>query len=112
MVMAASRTAAERYFAERTTDPEYRRSYEAARALIDRTDAFIRALDERREHLGLSKAELARRSDLPPAAVRRLFSVQRSNPTLETLFALADALELDLQPTPRPDAEGRDTHAP
>jgi hypothetical protein len=31
---------------------------------------------------------------MPPAAVRRLFSQQQKNPTLSTLVAIADALNL------------------
>ncbi len=54
-----------------------------------------------REVLGLSKAELGRRADLAPEAVRRLFSVDSPNPTAITLAALAEALDLDLVPTPR-----------
>jgi transcriptional regulator with XRE-family HTH domain len=73
--------------------------YEHAGHRIDQIDRVIRALDHRREELNLSKAELARRADMPPEAVRRLFSAERPNPTLHTLAAIADALELDLTPT-------------
>lgn len=95
------RTGAERYFADQQQDPEYRAAYDEARRRIDQVDAIVRALDQRREALGLSKAELARRADLAPEAVRRLFSVDSPNPTAITLAALADALELELVPTPR-----------
>lgn len=61
----------------------------------------MRTLDERREALGLSKAELARRAELTPEVVRRLFSVDDPNPTISTLTALADALDFDLVPTLR-----------
>jgi len=95
------RTGAERYLAEWRKDPEYRSAYDEARRRIDQVDAIVRALDERRESMGLTKAELARRADLAPEAVRRLFSVVSPNPTAITLAALADALDLDLVPTPR-----------
>jgi transcriptional regulator with XRE-family HTH domain len=57
-------------------------------------DDVICSLDARRVEIGLTKAELARRADMPPAAVRRLFSQQQKNPTLTTLIAIADALDL------------------
>jgi transcriptional regulator with XRE-family HTH domain len=57
-------------------------------------DDVVHSLDARRVELGFTKAELARRADMPPAAVRRLFSQQQKNPTLTTLMAIADALDL------------------
>ena len=98
---AKPRTGAEKYLARQRKDPEYKAAYDEARRRIDQVDAIVRALDDRREALGLSKAELARRADLAPEAVRRLFSVDSPNPTAITLAALADALDLDLVPTPR-----------
>lgn len=66
------------------------------RRRIDAIDRLVRALDERREKLGLSKAELARPAELAPVAMRRLFSVDSPNPAIGTLTALADALGLEL----------------
>jgi len=57
-------------------------------------DDVVRSLDARREELGMTKAELARRADMPSAVIRRLFSQQHKNPTLTSLVAIADALEL------------------
>ena len=57
-------------------------------------------LDQRRCNLDLSKAELARRANLRPEVIRRLFSAERPNPTLATLVALAEALELELAAKP------------
>ena len=91
-----ARTGAERYFAERMLDPEYRREYEAASVRIRTTDAIVRSLDARRQAEGLTKAELARRAHLPAEAVRRLFSADRANPTLGTIAALAGALDVEL----------------
>lgn len=99
--MAATQTGAERYFARRLTDPEYRQAYEEARERIEQIDSVIRVLDARREELHLTKAELARRAGVKPEAIRRLFSAERPNPTLTTLVALAGALELEIMPTPR-----------
>ena len=99
--MAATQTGAERYFARRLQDPEYRRAYEEARERIDQIDSVIRYFDARREELHLTKAELARRAGVKPEAIRRLFSAERPNPTLTTLVALAGVLDLEILPTPR-----------
>lgn len=90
------RTGAERYFDRRLEDIEYREGYERARERIAQFDEVIRALDERRVKLDLSKAELARRAEMPPDAVRRLFASGPSNPTLRTLTAIAEALGLKI----------------
>lgn len=94
------RTGAERYLADRRDDPEYEREYDAARRRIDQIDSIIRMFDQRRCNLELSKAELARRANLRPEVIRRLFSAERPNPTLATLMALAEALELELAAEP------------
>ncbi len=105
------RTGAERHLAIQRKNPDYRAVHDQARRRIDQVDAIVRALDERREALGLSKAELARRADLAPEAVRRLFSTEAPDPTIATLVALADALDLDLVATHRA-KPGRNTKEP
>src|SRR3546814_13016169 len=103
--MASKRpTGAERYLAGQLADPEYRDAYDEARRRIAQVDELVSALDGRRVELGLSKAELARRADLAPEALRRLFSIESPNPTASTPPALADAHYLDLLLTPRPQA--------
>lgn len=97
-------TGAERYLKNRRKDPDYDRAYAAARHRIDQIDAIIRALDERRCNLELTKAELARRADLRPEVIRRLFSAENPNPTLSTVVALAGALELELTAEPWEDS--------
>ena len=88
------KTAAEKYLDQRRSDPEYAEAYETASRRVAMFDDVVHSLDSRRVELGLTKAELARRADMPPAAVRRLFSQQQKNPTLSTLVAIADALNL------------------
>jgi DNA-binding phage protein len=100
--MVRPRTGAERYLAARLGNPGYRAEYEAARRRIAQVDAFVEALDARRAAMGLTKAELARRAGMKPEAIRRLFSVERPNPTLSTLVALAGALDLEIRPQPLP----------
>ena len=96
------RTGAERYLAKQRKTPEYRAAHDSARGRIGQVDTIVRALDDRRRALGLAKAELARRADLAPEAVRRLFSIEAPNPTIVTLVALADALDLELTVAQRP----------
>lgn len=97
----AARTGAERYFEKQRADPEYEDAYQEAAATVRAIDDLVRSIDSRREALGLSKAELARRAGLPAEAVRRLFTMRSPNPTATTLVALARALELDLVAEPR-----------
>jgi ribosome-binding protein aMBF1 (putative translation factor) len=96
-----ARTGAERYFEKQRADPEYERAYQEAAATVRAIDDLVRSIDSRREALGLSKAELARRAGLPAEAVRRLFTMRSPNPTATTLVALTQALELDLVAEPR-----------
>ena len=101
MVTRRTRTGAERYFAARAGEPGFEASYDEARRKIDQIDQIVRALDDRRVALGMTKAELARRAELAPEAIRRLFSVDSPNPTIGTLTAIADALDLELVPRVR-----------
>lgn len=90
-------TGAERYFDARATrSPEYRESLDAARARIAAVDGVVRALDERRRDLGLSKAELARQAGMRPEVVRRILGAGQANPTLSTVISLASAMSMDV----------------
>jgi DNA-binding phage protein len=95
-------TGAERYFADRSSEAGYREAYDTARARIDQIDRLVRSLDEHRERCGITKAELARRAELAPEVVRRLFSVDSPNPTISTLISIAEALDLEIVPQLRP----------
>ena len=91
----------ERRRARRMADPEYRAAYERSAREIAQTDAVIRALDELRIELGVSKAELARRVNRNASSVRRLFTASRVCPELSLIVALADALGAELRVIPR-----------
>lgn len=93
----ATRTGAEKYFAERMKSESYAESYRRARSRVAVVDELMQSLDEERRVRNLSKAELARRAGLKPEAVRRLFSQAPVNPTLSTLCALADALDVEVR---------------
>lgn len=103
------RTAAEDRFARLRSEPEYGEAYQIASRRIAMFDDVVRSLDARRLGLGLTKADVAARANMPAAAVRRLFSQQQKNPTLVTLVAIADALDLHISVTPRKDVSERST---
>ena len=97
LILMARRTGAERYFETRAaSSPEYRAALEDARSRIAAVDGVVRALDERRQVLGLSKAELARQAGMRPEVVRRLLGAGRANPTLATVISLARVMSLDV----------------
>lgn len=81
----------ERRLARRLQDPAFRSEYEQASREIEQTVAVLRALDSRRQEVGISKAELARKIGKRPEAVRRLFSAG-GNPELNTVAAMAAVL--------------------
>jgi ribosome-binding protein aMBF1 (putative translation factor) len=98
----------ERRRAERMRDPEFRAAYERAAREIAQTDQVIRALNELRLELGMSKAELARRINRNASSIRRLFTTQRVRPELPLVAAIADALGAEIRVVPRePDRDRR-----
>ena len=96
-----TRTGAERYLSTLVARPGFAEEYDEARRRIDQIDRLVNALDEQRTALDISKAELARRADLAPEVVRRLFSAENPNPTIGTLTAIADAMGLEFVPRER-----------
>jgi DNA-binding phage protein len=92
--------------------PEYREALDAARAHIAAVDSVVRALDERRRVLGLSKAELARQAGMRPEVVRRILGAGPANPTLSTIISLASAMSMDVTvsaPTDRTQSAASET---
>ncbi len=82
-------------------DADYDLAYKTSRRRIEQIDAIIRTLEQRRCSLDLSKAELARRANLRPEVIRRIFSAESPNPTLATLVALAEAMQMELSAEPQ-----------
>lgn len=70
------------------------------RARIAAVDRVVRALDERRRDLGLSKAQLARQAGMRPEVVRRILGAGPANPTLSTVISLASAMSMDVTISP------------
>lgn len=104
------KTTFDKYLATQLRDADFRRAYQSARLEIDSVDAFVRALDARREQAGITKADLAKRVGMSPAVVRRLFTASDPNPTLDTVVRLAVALDCNLGLQPR--AAGRRARKP
>jgi DNA-binding XRE family transcriptional regulator len=81
----------EEFEAELLQNPEIRREYEALKPKYD----MIRNLIERRNKLSISQAELAKMIGTRQPAISRL---ERGdyNTTIDTLFKVASALDLDV----------------
>jgi transcriptional regulator with XRE-family HTH domain len=75
-------------------NPEFLRAYVIESIRISTVDAILGQLDEVREEIGITKAELARAIGAEPASLRRLFASNAVNPTLGTLADMAAALGL------------------
>jgi ribosome-binding protein aMBF1 (putative translation factor) len=82
--------------ARQLADPERRRDYELARSEIEQSNSVIRALDELREEMGLSKSQLARDIDRNDAAMRRFFTAD-VNPEFRLVAAVAARLGAHLE---------------
>jgi DNA-binding phage protein len=97
----SARSHHDRYLAKRMEDPEFRREFEPEVAAISAVDAVVHALDALRAEYGMTKADLAREIGKNPASVRRLLTLDGSNPELRTVVAMADALDADIRIVPR-----------
>ena len=81
--------------ARKTQSPRFAAAFDQAVHEIEATNEFMSAIAEILEERGLSKAELARRIDRDPSAVRKLF-LDGANPTLDTALRVLHALGLEL----------------
>lgn len=77
-----------------------RPGYAAGRQRIDAFDGVIRGIDQKREELGWTKADLARAASMRPEGVRRIFSMAAPNPTLATVVSLASVVGLRVSVEP------------
>ncbi|HEY2518401.1 MAG TPA: helix-turn-helix transcriptional regulator [Polyangiaceae bacterium] len=94
----SKRTGFDKFFDEQMNSSEFARAYDDARAEIDTIDRFMRELDALREEQKLSKAALARAAGMKPDMVRRLFTAEHPNPTLDTVVRLMTALNRTFAP--------------
>ena len=86
-------------------DPEFLRAYLTESLRVATIDQLVQDLDEARNSLGLSKAELARAISAEPAVIRRLLSPGHRNPTIGTLAEVAATLGLKVALVPMTDDE-------
>ncbi len=91
----------ERIRAETLTDPRRRARYERQKRVLTGTRRLLQTIEAERERIGLSKADVAERIGTNPSVVRRLLTSATSNPTLQTILNLLDAVGLDLVVQPR-----------
>lgn len=90
--------------------PQRRARYERSRKQVLATRLILQQIDAERERRGLTKTALAREVGTTPSVIRRLFSSETSNPTLGTVVAVLEALDLAVEVRP---AQGhRRTAAP
>lgn len=75
--------------------PAFAEAFDRAQRDIEATNEFMAAIADILEERGLSKAELARRIDRDPSAVRKLF-LEGANPTLDTALQVLHALGLEM----------------
>lgn len=92
-------------------DSEFREEFLRQHARTLTLDRIVNALEERREYLGVSKADLARHLQGSPPAVRRLLTATNPNPTLATLVDVAAALGLRLTLEAIPPKEAKESPA-
>ena len=95
--MPRVKTGFDKYVRARMQDPEFASAYKEARAEIDAIDRLMRQIDVARARARLSKADLARRASAPQESVRRLLTAKQSNPTLQTVVRLAQAVGLRVE---------------
>ncbi len=103
--MAVTRSVYRDNLVEELKDPEFLRSYITESLRVATIDQLVKDLDDARNELGLSKAELARAISAEPAVIRRLLSPGHRNPTIGTLAEVAAALGLKVALVPMSDDE-------
>lgn len=88
------------FFAEQMRSPSFARAYASARAEVATVDTIVRAIDAAREARGMTKAELARAAGMAPEMLRRLFTAEEPNPTIETVVRVLAAVGSTLAVVP------------
>ena len=90
---------------ENFLDPEFKRRYVLDSQRIAAIDRIVNDLNDLRDQLGMTKADLARAVDRTPEAVRRLFTAKTVNPELGFIAELAAALGHEVVLRPMSDAK-------
>jgi transcriptional regulator with XRE-family HTH domain len=97
--------------AQEMEDPEFRREFFLERLRISTIDDLIGNLDEAREELDLSKADIARAVGAQGSVIRRIFSSDDASPTLATITELAAAVGMRVVTVPMTPEERRGAFA-
>ncbi|MGI5835644.1 MAG: helix-turn-helix transcriptional regulator [Chloroflexota bacterium] len=86
--------------------PSEKDEYERSVRTMTMIRKLLMAIDEERERRNMTKNELAELAGVHPQVIRRLFTSERANPTLKTVFSVLAALKIDLEfKTPEATAE-------
>ncbi|WP_019873988.1 helix-turn-helix domain-containing protein [Sporichthya polymorpha] len=93
-------------------DPGFRRQYLLESERIATIDRIINQLEEVREQLGMSKADLARAIGRTPESIRRLMTAKSVNPQLSLVTEIASALGYRVTLSPMSAAERREVAEP
>jgi DNA-binding XRE family transcriptional regulator len=93
-------------------DAGFRRQFLLESERIATIDRIINQLDEVRQDLGMSKAELARAIGRTPESIRRLMTAPSVNPQLSLVAEMASALGYRVTLAPMSAAERREIAEP
>lgn len=93
-------------------DPAFRQQYLLESERIATIDRIISQLEEVREQLGMSKADLARAIGRSPESIRRLMTAKSINPQLSLVAEIASALGYRVTLSPMTAAERREVAEP
>lgn len=93
-------------------DPGFRRQFLLESERIATVDRIINQLDEVRQDLGMTKAELARAIGRTPESIRRLMTAPSVNPQLSLVAEMASALGYRITLAPMSAADRREIAEP
>lgn len=93
-------------------DAVFRRQFLLESERIATVDRIINQLDQVRQDLGMSKAELARAIGRTPESIRRLMTAPSVNPQLSLVAEMASALGYRVTLAPMSAAERREIAEP
>lgn len=86
----------EEFLNDQLADPSFKAGFERKLAKVKSIAEVLHVIEFVRAQENVPKTEVARRMDRKPEAVSRLLRGEGSNPTLDTLVDLVDALGLEL----------------
>ena len=103
--MPAEHKSFDQRIAEIDADPQRRNAANFDIFKHELIQALMKAFEIERADKALSKADLAKATNLNPVTVRRILTDPSANPRLSTLVDLADSLDCQLALVPRATSE-------